>query len=63
MEDCMGETELRTVLDVGPLAGLKTQQSRYREAMAALADRHRTLLVLVARPELRISLDTPSRES
>jgi arsenite-transporting ATPase len=36
---------------LGPLAGLKTQQSRYQEAMTALADRRRTIVVLVARPE------------
>lgn len=40
---------------LGPLAGLKTQQSRYEEAMAALVDADRTILVLVTRPE-RVAL-------
>jgi arsenite-transporting ATPase len=40
---------------LGPLAGLKTQQSRYQEAMLALTDRRRTIVVLVARPE-RVAL-------
>ncbi len=35
---------------LGPLAGLEKQRSRYAEAVDALADADRTLLVLVARP-------------
>jgi arsenite-transporting ATPase len=36
---------------IGPLAGLSGQQAAYREALAALADPARTVIVLVARPD------------
>ena len=36
---------------LGPRSGLEAQQSQYRAAVAELADRARTTLVLVARPE------------
>jgi arsenite-transporting ATPase len=36
---------------LGPLSGLKNQQARYANALAALSDPERTTLVLVARPE------------
>lgn len=36
---------------LGPLAGLEKQRARYRDAVAALADRQRTRLVLVTRAQ------------
>ena len=36
---------------LGPLAGLEKQRTRYRDAVAALADRKRTRLVLVTRAQ------------
>lgn len=36
---------------LGPLAGLEKQRSQYQAAVAALADPHRSRLILVARPQ------------
>lgn len=36
---------------LGPLAGLEKQRAQYQAAVAALADPHRTRLILVARPQ------------
>lgn len=36
---------------IGPLSGLSNQHDRYRSAVATLADRERTMLVLVSRPD------------
>ena len=40
---------------LGPLAGLRTQQARYEEAVRTLGDAHATTLVLVTRPD-RVAL-------
>ena len=45
------ETNERGASCLGPLSGLKNQQERYAEALAALSDAERTTLVLVSRPE------------
>lgn len=45
------ETNERGASCLGPASGLKTQQDRYRAAVEALVDEHKTTLVLVARPE------------
>ena len=48
-------TSVTGVSCLGPLAGLKAQQSRYEEAVRTLGDEHLTALVLVARPD-RVAL-------
>lgn len=45
------ETNERGASCLGPLSGLKNQQARYAQALAALGDPDRTTLVLVTRPE------------
>ena len=45
------ETNERGASCLGPLSGLKNQQERYAQALAALSDAERTTLVLVTRPE------------
>ena len=45
---------------LGPASALKTQQARYAEAVAALADRDRTTVMLVARPD-RMALAEAAR--
>jgi arsenite-transporting ATPase len=45
------ETNVEGESCLGPSAALKTSQSRYAAAVAALGDARRTLLVLVSRPE------------
>jgi arsenite/tail-anchored protein-transporting ATPase len=47
---------------LGPLAGLQSQQSLYRETVQALSDTNRTTLLLVTRPE-RSALREVSRTS
>ena len=45
------ETNVGGTSCLGPLAGLKAQQSLYAASHAALRDEHQTTLVLVARPD------------
>ncbi len=47
---------------IGPLAGLSGQRAAYREALSALADPARTVMVLVARPD-PLSLGEAARAS
>jgi len=49
------DTSSTAVSCLGPLAGLKAQQSRYQEAVRTLGDAGATTLVLVARPD-RVAL-------
>jgi arsenite-activated ATPase ArsA len=45
------ETSSHGASCLGPLAGLDAQQEQYRATVQALADAHRTTVVLVSRPE------------
>jgi arsenite-transporting ATPase len=54
------ETNERGASCLGPASGLKTQQTRYAAAVAALSDPKRTTVVLVARPD-RGALDEAAR--
>jgi arsenite/tail-anchored protein-transporting ATPase len=47
---------------LGPLAGLQKQRAMYEKSVAALADRERTTLVLVSRPQ-KPALDEAERTS
>ncbi|HEX6668894.1 MAG TPA: arsenical pump-driving ATPase, partial [Gemmatimonadales bacterium] len=54
------ETNERGASCLGPASALKTQQARYAEAVAALADARRTTVILVARPD-RVALAEAAR--
>jgi arsenite-transporting ATPase len=54
------ETNERGASCLGPASALKTHQTRYAEAVAALSDPHRTTVILVARPD-RVALQEAGR--